>query len=58
MKKLEADMVILALGTEPADFPVQTIRNKGIKIIWIGDAREPGGIAEAVREGYLAGISM
>jgi hypothetical protein len=32
--------------------------NKGIKILCIGDAQEPRGIAEAVREGYPAGISI
>jgi 2,4-dienoyl-CoA reductase (NADPH2) len=57
-KKIEADSVIIALGTESVDFPIQAIQNKGIKILYIGDARDPRGIAEAVREGYLAGISV
>jgi thioredoxin reductase len=57
-KKIEADSVIIALGTEPVDFPIHAIQKRGIKIFCIGDAREPRGIAEAVREGYLAGISV
>lgn len=57
-KKVGAERVILALGTESVEFPVQAVRNQGIKILSIGDAREPSGIAEAVREGYLAGIAV
>jgi 2,4-dienoyl-CoA reductase-like NADH-dependent reductase (Old Yellow Enzyme family)/thioredoxin reductase len=57
-KEIEADSVIVALGTESVEFPIQAIQNKGIKILCIGDAREPRGIAEAVREGYLAGVSV
>jgi len=57
-KKIEADSVIIALGTESIDFPIQAIQNKGLKILCVGDAQGPRGIAEAVREGYLAGISI
>jgi len=57
-KKMEADTVVIALGTEPVEFPLGSIRKKGIKFFAIGDARSPRGIAEAVREGYLAGTSI
>jgi 2,4-dienoyl-CoA reductase-like NADH-dependent reductase (Old Yellow Enzyme family)/thioredoxin reductase len=56
-KKIAADSVIIALGTEAENFPVGEIRKAGIKIAVIGDAREPRGIPEAMREGYLAGAS-
>jgi len=58
MKKIEADSVVVALGTESVGFPMDATRKKGMKVLWIGDAREPRGIAEAMREGFLAGISI
>jgi 2,4-dienoyl-CoA reductase (NADPH2) len=56
--KIDADTVVMAVGTEPVEFPLGSIRKKGIKFFAIGDARSPRGIAEAVREGYLAGTSI
>jgi NADPH-dependent 2,4-dienoyl-CoA reductase/sulfur reductase-like enzyme len=57
IKKMQADCVVIALGTESIGFLVETIKQAGIKVHIIGDAHEPRGIAEAVRDGYLAGIS-
>jgi len=58
IKKMRADCVVIALGTESVGFPVEAIKKAGIKVHIIGDAHEPRGIAEAVRDGYLAGISV
>ena len=57
-KKIDADAVVIALGTESVEFPLEPIPKKGIRFFLIGDARTPRGIAEAVRDGYLAGISI
>ncbi len=57
-RKIEADTVVLALGTEPVDFPVEEFTKAGIETRVIGDAHDPQGIAEAVRDGYWAGISV
>jgi len=57
-KRLEADTVVVALGTEAVNFAVGEIERAGIKVAFIGDAREPRGIAEAMREGYVAGVSL
>jgi len=57
-KRIEADTVIIALGTESVDFPAGDLKKAGIKVAFIGDAREPRGIAEAMREGYIAGLSL
>jgi thioredoxin reductase len=57
-KKIDADAVVIALGTESVEFPLEAIQKKGIRFFLIGDARTPRGIAEAVRDGYLAGISI
>ena len=57
-KRIEADTVVMALGTESVDFPVAEISRAGIKVVIAGDARDPRGIAEAMREGYVAGASL
>ena len=57
-RKLKSATVVLALGTESVPFPVEAIRKAGIKVLFIGDAKEPRGIAEAVRDGFLAGTSV
>jgi NADPH-dependent 2,4-dienoyl-CoA reductase/sulfur reductase-like enzyme len=56
--KLKAATVVIALGTESVPFPVEAIGKAGIKVLSIGDAKEPRGIAEAVRDGFLAGTSV
>jgi NADPH-dependent 2,4-dienoyl-CoA reductase/sulfur reductase-like enzyme len=58
MKKIDADSVVVALGTESVGFPMDMTQKNGMKVLWIGDAREPRGIAEAMREGFLAGVSI
>ncbi len=57
-KKIDADAVVIALGTESVNFPLEALQKKGIRVFLIGDAYTPRGIAEAVRDGYLAGISI
>jgi 2,4-dienoyl-CoA reductase-like NADH-dependent reductase (Old Yellow Enzyme family)/thioredoxin reductase len=57
-RKVKAETVMIALGTESVPFPVESIQNAGIKVFLIGDAKEPRGIAEAVRDGFFAGISV
>jgi pyruvate/2-oxoglutarate dehydrogenase complex dihydrolipoamide dehydrogenase (E3) component len=56
LTRIQADTVVMALGTESMDFPAEAIKKAGMKVLSIGDAKEPHGIAEAVRDGYLAGI--
>lgn len=57
-KEIPAEAVVVALGAESVGFPVERLKEAGISYHLIGDAREPKGIAEAVREGYLTGISV
>ena len=57
-RRLKAKTVVIALGAESVPFPVGAIRKAGIKVLFIGDAKEPRGIADAVRDGFLAGISV
>jgi len=58
VRRVPVDTAVIALGTESVEFPVEAIKKAGIKVLFMGDAREPNGIAEAVRDGYLAGISI
>jgi len=56
--KFKANTVVIALGTESVPFPVEAVRKAGLKVLYIGDAKEPRGIVEAVRDGFLAGTSV
>lgn len=56
--KVEARTVVVALGTESVGFPVEGLKRAGIRVLVIGDAQEPRGIAEAVRDGFWAGTSF
>jgi 2,4-dienoyl-CoA reductase-like NADH-dependent reductase (Old Yellow Enzyme family)/thioredoxin reductase len=58
VREFPADGVVIALGAEPVEFPVERLEQAGIPVRVIGDAREVQGIAEAVRDGFLAGISV
>ena len=56
--KVKADSVVIAMGTESVDFPVEVLKKNGIKVVTVGDAKEPQGIAEAVRDGFWAVTSI
>jgi NADPH-dependent 2,4-dienoyl-CoA reductase/sulfur reductase-like enzyme len=56
--KVKADSVVIAMGTESVDFPVEVLKKNGIKVLTVGDAKEPQGIAEAVRDGFWAVTSI
>lgn len=57
IKEYPADAVMIALGVEPLEFPVEDIKKAGIAIYFIGDGKEVHGIPEATRDGFVAGIS-
>ncbi len=57
-KEIPSEAVVVALGAESVGFPVERLKEAGISYRLVGDAQEPRGIAEAVRDGYLAGISV
>jgi len=56
-KLAPAEMVVIALGSEPVEFPLGDAVKAGIETHVIGDAREINGIAEAIRAGFLLGTS-
>ena len=58
IQEFPADAVVVALGAEPAEFPVEELEKAGIEIHSIGDAKEIHGFAEATRDGFLVGITI
>jgi 2,4-dienoyl-CoA reductase-like NADH-dependent reductase (Old Yellow Enzyme family)/thioredoxin reductase len=58
IRQFPADTVVIALGSEPAGFPVEEIEKAGVKVHFIGDSKEVHGIAEATRDGFLAGTTI
>ena len=57
-QEFPVDCVVVALGAESNEFPVEDLKKMGIQVRLIGDAKEVHGIAEAVRDGFVAGISV
>jgi len=58
IKEFLADTVVMALGSEPSRFPVEEIEKAGIKVHFIGDAKEVHGIPEATRDGFVVGTMI
>jgi 2,4-dienoyl-CoA reductase-like NADH-dependent reductase (Old Yellow Enzyme family)/thioredoxin reductase len=52
------DTVILAVGYQKNDLLQKALEGKGLEVHCVGDAAEPRGIMEAVREGYLAALGI
>jgi pyruvate/2-oxoglutarate dehydrogenase complex dihydrolipoamide dehydrogenase (E3) component len=57
-QEFPADTVVIAFGSEPAEFPVDDIKKAGIEVHFIGDAKEIKGIPEATRDGFVVGTSL
>jgi NADPH-dependent 2,4-dienoyl-CoA reductase/sulfur reductase-like enzyme len=57
-KEFPADTVVIALGSEPVEFPVEDLEKAGIEVHFIGDAKEIRGIPEATRDGFMVGTSI
>jgi len=57
-KTLPADTVVLAVGYSKNDDLGKALEGKAKEVCCVGDASEPHGIMEAVRDGYLAGLAL
>ena len=55
---LEADVAVMALGSRSRDDLVRELDGKVRELYAIGDCSRPGKIADAVREGFLAGLRI
>ncbi len=56
LESIPADTVILAAGSRAVNDLAGEVRDLGVEVITIGDAREPRKIAEAVKEGFDAAL--
>lgn len=59
-RSIEADLVVLAVGSEPDDSFYRLLKDEYItpEIHLLGDAADAGMIAQAVRAGYRTGLSV
>jgi len=55
IKELDADTVVLALGSKPVNALKQLLENKGLEYIVIGDALKPAKAFDAVHQGFRTG---
>jgi 2,4-dienoyl-CoA reductase-like NADH-dependent reductase (Old Yellow Enzyme family)/thioredoxin reductase len=57
-RTIGADMVVIALGTEPDRKLAEDIKEMGVELYMGGDCAGVGGLADAVKEGAQAGMSL
>jgi 2,4-dienoyl-CoA reductase-like NADH-dependent reductase (Old Yellow Enzyme family)/thioredoxin reductase len=53
-----ADTFVLAVGYQTNDHLFKTLQGRVAEVHCVGDASQPQGIMEAVRDGYLAGLAV
>lgn len=56
--RLEADLAVLAVGLRPNRHLADALANRGVEVHVIGDALEPQGVREAIREGFEVGANL
>jgi 2,4-dienoyl-CoA reductase (NADPH2) len=55
---LKADTVVMAVGVVPDDELVRELKEDGIKVITIGDAKKPRKMTEAIWEGFEEALKI
>jgi len=55
---IPADTVIMAVGAQSVDDLSREVEGNGIKIITLGDAKEPRKLTEAIREGFEEALKI
>ncbi len=55
---LEADSVVAAFGVRPADELASALAGRGVQVDVVGDCVEPRKVGDAIREGFLAGLTV
>jgi 2,4-dienoyl-CoA reductase (NADPH2) len=55
---IPADTVVLAMGVTPVNELTKMVQEEDIKVLTIGDAKEPRRINEALKEGFEAALSI
>ena len=57
-KWLEAETIVLALGSQPERGPLKDLEGKVSSVVAVGDCVEPRRAREAIHEGFLAGLRV
>ena len=57
-ESIRADSVVTAIGVQSVNDLVEAGYSAGIEVLVMGDAREPRGIPEAVREGFEGALKI
>jgi 2,4-dienoyl-CoA reductase (NADPH2) len=57
-EKLPADLVVIASGLRPVDELPQEVKQMGVQVMTIGDAKAPRKIIDAVTEGFDAAMTI
>lgn len=57
-ESIPADTVILAVGSRPVNDLAATVMTEGVKVVTLGDAKEPRKLTEAIREGFEEALKL
>jgi 2,4-dienoyl-CoA reductase (NADPH2) len=57
-ESIPADTVIMAVGSRSVNDLAPAIQTEGIKVITLGDAKEPRKLTEAIREGFEEALRL
>jgi hypothetical protein len=55
---IDADKVVLAVGIESNSALATQLKGLGVELFTVGDCREAGKLAKAVKEGFNAGLAV
>jgi 2,4-dienoyl-CoA reductase (NADPH2) len=57
-ESIPADTVILAVGSRPVNDLAAKVMTAGVKVVTLGDAKEPRKLTEAIREGFEEALKL
>ena len=57
-ERIEADTVIVAVGTRPRTDLKESLEDAGVEVVCVGDVNEPRNALEAIKEGFEAGFNL
>jgi 2,4-dienoyl-CoA reductase (NADPH2) len=57
-ESIPADTVIMAVGSRSVNELAPAVMTEGVKVITLGDAKEPRKLTEAIREGFEEALKL
>ncbi len=58
VNRIEVDSIVLAIGTDPQEAGIRGLKTFGTKVRYIGDAKAPRKLFEAMHEAYAIGVEI